>query len=266
MNKVSVIIPTYNRCAELMLAINSVLNQTYEVHEILVCDDGSTDNSQQCIFELNNDKVKWIDCGRNGMPSIPRNKGMKIAEGNWFAFLDSDDSWLPKKIETQLALAETMKTSAVSCNAFRIDANGINHGPYQRDIIPERITTNHLLKTNLVICSSALIKRSVCEKAIGFPESKSMRAIEDYAFWLRISTMSDFAYSSECFVNYRDDASTSIRSDDDDTWRQRERIFIDFHEWCKNTEVDKKYVLWSKSEVKRAMKMNGVGVIKRWMY
>lgn len=266
MNKVSVIIPTYNRCTPLVSAIRSVLNQTYPIHEVLVCDDGSTDDSQREVLQWGDARVKWIDCGRNGMPSIPRNKGMKIAEGNWFAFLDSDDEWLPEKIEMQFSMVEKMQTSAASCNAFRVDAQGKNHGAYQVDFIPELITTTELLKTNLVICSSALIHRSVCEKAIGFPESKNLRAIEDYAFWLRVSTITDFAYSSACLVNYRDDASTSIRSEDDDTWQQRQRIFDDFYQWCNMSSSDKKYVTLSKAEVIRAMKMNGVGLIKRWMY
>src|ERR1700739_3316319 len=102
MDKVSVIIPTYNRQNTLLRAVKSVLQQTYTVHEILICDDGSDDDSKKIITELKSEKIKWLDCGKNGMPSIPRNKGIQYSTGDWIAFLDSDDEWLPNKTETQL--------------------------------------------------------------------------------------------------------------------------------------------------------------------
>lgn len=85
-----------------MKAVTSALNQSYSVHEILICDDGSTDNSKELISNLNNPKIKWIDSGKNGRPAIPRNIGIKNAEGNWIAFLDNDDEWLPYKLEKQV--------------------------------------------------------------------------------------------------------------------------------------------------------------------
>ena len=75
---ISVIIPTYNRGnSTLTKAIESALNQTYMPFEILVCDDGSSDNTYDVIKSLNNPKIKYIDCGRNGRPSVPRNIGIK---------------------------------------------------------------------------------------------------------------------------------------------------------------------------------------------
>ncbi len=248
-------------------AIQSALNQSYPVHEILVCDDGSTDDSSERVRAMVNPKVKWLSCGRNGMPSIPRNKGMQAAEGEWFAFLDSDDSWTSDKIEKQFLLLNAQKAKAVSSNAIRMDSKGINLGPYQKEVIPDVIKTEHLLKTNLVICSSAMIHSSLLKVVFGFPESKKLKAIEDYTFWLRVSTQTNFVYSSECLVNYLDDSASSIRSEDDDTWIQRERIFDDFYRWCAATVgLDNKYLKSAKSEVKRAMKMNGVGIFKRWTY
>ena len=154
---ISVIIPTFNRQRTLLRAIDSVVKQTYPVHEILVCDDGSTDNSRSIIMALNNPLVKWIDCGRNGMPSIPRNMGIKASTGDWIAFLDSDDEWLPDKVQLQVSVLKKSDFKAVSCNAFRI-VNNENKGAYLK-FRKKLITFQDFLYTNHVICSSVLVKK-----------------------------------------------------------------------------------------------------------
>ncbi|MBK8586703.1 MAG: glycosyltransferase family 2 protein [Bacteroidetes bacterium] len=78
---VSVVIANYNRSDMLVKAIQSALEQTYSVLEILVCDDGSTDDSREKVQALNNEKVKWIDSGKNGRPAIPRNIGLSRVKG-----------------------------------------------------------------------------------------------------------------------------------------------------------------------------------------
>src|SRR4051794_13419670 len=103
-NSVSVIIPTWNRAATLGPAIQSVLNQTYPPREVLVCDDGSTDNSVDVVAQLDDQRIRWLPGGRGGRPAIPRNRGIGAATGEWLAFLDSDDEWLPDKLERQLGL------------------------------------------------------------------------------------------------------------------------------------------------------------------
>ncbi|NBQ48494.1 MAG: glycosyltransferase family 2 protein, partial [Sphingobacteriia bacterium] len=88
---ISVIIPNYNRAAFLKQAIESVLAQTYPVLEILICDDGSQDESRSVVQAFADHRIQWLDCGRNGRPAIPRNKGVQRAKGQWLAFLDNDD-------------------------------------------------------------------------------------------------------------------------------------------------------------------------------
>jgi len=88
---VSVVIANYNRSDMLVKAIQSALEQTYSVLEILVCDDGSTDDSREKVKALNNEKVQWIDSGKNGRPAIPRNIGLSKSKGDWIAILDNDD-------------------------------------------------------------------------------------------------------------------------------------------------------------------------------
>ena len=87
MNKIdiTVIIPTWNRANVIKVAINSALKQTYTPLEILVCDDGSTDETKRIISEIDNPIVKWVSGKRSGSPAIPRNKGIALAKGNWIA-------------------------------------------------------------------------------------------------------------------------------------------------------------------------------------
>ena len=98
--RVSVIIPTYNRGEVLEQAIKSVLNQTYQNYEIIVVDDGSTDNTHR-ILEKYGHKIRYYSKLHGGVSSS-RNFGLEKSEGSWVAFLDSDDYWLPEKLERQI--------------------------------------------------------------------------------------------------------------------------------------------------------------------
>ena len=233
---ISVVIPTYNRAADLVKAVRSALQQTYPVAEVLVCDDGSSDNSKALITALNDPIVKWIDCGKNGGPAIPRNIGVKHSLGSWIAFLDSDDSWVPEKLEKQMAAIQQLNVKAACSNATRI-RKGENHGSYSY-FNKKNIGLVDLFYQNAVICSSVLVNKEVLISCSLFPEGKAFTAIEDYALWVRVATQTDFAYLDECLVNYFDNFETSIRSEhSNDSWAIFELIFSDFKEWMKTKNI-----------------------------
>ena len=98
---VSVIIPTYNRQHTLLAAIQSALSQTLPPLEVLVCDDGSTDGSAEAVAALDDPRVRWLTGPHAGYPAVPRNRGLREARGEWVAFLDDDDVWLPEKLAVQ---------------------------------------------------------------------------------------------------------------------------------------------------------------------
>src|SRR4051812_24472999 len=100
---VSIIIPTYNRAAYLGAAIASVRAQTFADWELIVVDDGSTDETAAMLDELSDPRIRVLRIGHSGSESITRNAGLRLAEGEWVAFLDSDDLWVPEKLERQLA-------------------------------------------------------------------------------------------------------------------------------------------------------------------
>jgi glycosyltransferase involved in cell wall biosynthesis len=234
MDKVSVIIPTFNRQDTLLRAVQSALQQTYPVHEVLVCDDGSDDGSEKLISDLNDMRVKWVACGKNGRPAVPRNKGIDQSSGDWIAFLDSDDEWLPGKIEAQLKLA-SKGYEAVCSNANRIQG-GENKGLYS-SYAKSIISFTDLLYSNPVICSSVLIRKNVLQSLSVFPEEPEFRAIEDYELWLRIATRFSFLYTPEPLLNYTDSPSTSIRGNESDVWKQKKIIFSGLKIWMQEHHI-----------------------------
>jgi teichuronic acid biosynthesis glycosyltransferase TuaG len=236
MEKISVIIPTYNRASTLVRAIKSALAQTYPVHEVLVCDDGSDDDSRQIVTSLKEEKVKWVECGRNGRPSVPRNTGIKKSTGEWIAFLDSDDEWLPHKIEKQMKVLAASALPVCSTNASRVIA-GKDLGPYL-GYVKKTITFSDLLPTNHVICSSVLVNKELLKEVSFFPEGPEYKAIEDYALWLRVALKTDFVYLKEPLLNYNDEPASSVRANYTNVWELRKVIFTGFMDWMKEEGIE----------------------------
>lgn len=233
MESVSVIIPTYNRSSQLLRAIKSVLAQSYPVHEIVVCDDGSTDDSCNKVAALKNEKISWLDCGKNGRPAIPRNKGILKSSGNWIAFLDDDDEWLPHKIETQINSLNKSGLKASCSNAFKIKSKDSAPELFL-ELVDSNLSFEVLKKTNYVICSSALVHKSLFDKIGGFPEEVELTALEDYALWLKLATLSDFCYLAAPLLNYYDAPQQSIRKKGLSHWEQRIKVFSNFLTWLKS--------------------------------
>lgn len=231
MSSISVIIPTWNRAATIKTAVDSVLNQTYPVTEILVCDDGSTDHSKDIVLSIQDKRIRWIDCGRNGRPAIPRNIGIKQCKGEWISFLDSDDEWHPQKIVKQMqALDQYRECLAVACNALKVDPSKKDVKNFH-SIERPKLRFKDLAATNYIICSSALLNRSLFRLTEGFPESATFKGIEDYSLWLKTAAFTEWIYLKEPLLNYTDHPSQSIRATDLNEWEQRKIIFSDMLNW-----------------------------------
>ncbi|MFH1657314.1 MAG: glycosyltransferase family 2 protein [bacterium] len=124
--KVSVIIPTYNREKLLPRAIQSVLSQTYSNWELIVVDDGSTDNTKEIMeeFQRKDKRIKYIWQENFGGVSKPINTGLKASQGDYIALLEDDDEWLPEKLERQLEIFQNSKKEnlgLVGCNILMVD-------------------------------------------------------------------------------------------------------------------------------------------------
>lgn len=238
---ISVIIPTYNRPQTLHRAIASTLLQSLAPFEVLVCEDGHSIETAKTIDSFNQPKIKYIPATHVGRPAIPRNRGIHAAQGEWIAFLDDDDAWLPEKLEQQIKLAHATGCRAICTNAWQVQ-NGKRNGRYFHQLSKRKLRFNQFLKANMVICSSAIIHRSLFEKAKGFPEEETMLAIEDYALWLRIATLTDFAYVPEPLLEYTNEPQQSIRKQVLTVKEQKRRVFQDFSAWTKT--INRRDLSW----------------------
>ena len=233
MTSVSVVIATWNRSVLLDRAIRSALCQTHPPIEVLVCDDGSTDDSEQVVRSFCDNRLIWLPGERSGRPAIPRNRGIHASRGSWIAFLDDDDNWLPKKIELQLERLKVSGRFASCTDAFRCLPDEGRQGcllGYETDTI----RFDDLLDDNQIICSSVLVSSVALKLAGGFPESSSLRVVEDYALWLRLLTMSDFAVVAQPLLEYSDNPQESIRKDGPAWSEQKRFVFNDFCVWAES--------------------------------
>jgi GT2 family glycosyltransferase len=183
MPKVSVIIPTYNRYKFLSEAIESVLNQQYQDYELIVVDDGSTDDTAQ-IAQKYNSKISYIYQENRGV-SAARNRGLACSSGEYLCFLDSDDVWQPGKLKTQVEFMERHLEYQISYTDEVWIRNGVRvnqrrkHRKYGGWILP------YCLPLCIISPSSVMIKRGLFDVVGKFDES--LPACEDYDLWLRIA-------------------------------------------------------------------------------
>jgi glycosyltransferase involved in cell wall biosynthesis len=201
---VSVIIPTYNRANLIEKAIGSVLNQTYQDFEIIVIDDGSTDNTREIIRSFKDKRVKYVKkYKKNKGSSVARNIGIKIARGKYFALLDSDDEWLPEKLDKQIKILQdgSPELGVVYSNLCYIDENGKNMNKL-RNPKKEGYIYEDLLGENYVGPPSTLLIRKECFHQVGLFDNL-LNAMEDWDMWIRIAKYYRFSLIKIPIVKYR---------------------------------------------------------------
>lgn len=180
---VSVIIPTFNRRDLVREAIDSVLAQRGADFELIVIDDGSTDDTETALAPLSH-RLRYRWQANRGV-SAARNLGAQLARGQWLAFLDSDDLWLPNKLATQLAYV-TAHPDVQICQTGEIwIRNGVRVNPRAYHRVPDGDVFLPSLRRCLVSPSAVMLRRSLFETAGGFDED--LPACEDYDLWLRIA-------------------------------------------------------------------------------
>ena len=180
---VSVIIPTYNRGWIVKEAIDSVLAQDFTDFELIIVDDGSTDNTQDILSSYKKDIVVLMQ--ENKGVSSARNRGIVSASGRFIAFLDSDDLWLSQKLSTQVDFFNANPDALICQTEEKWIRNGIGVNPKKR----HKKLSGDIFEPSLYLClvspSAVMIKHSLFEKTGMFDEN--FPACEDYDMWLRIS-------------------------------------------------------------------------------
>lgn len=188
--KFSVIIPMYNSSKTILKSIQSVINQTYEKYfEIIVINDGSFDGCEKIvediIFKNNSNRTIKLVNKQNGGVSSARNAGIKIAAGEYLAFLDSDDMWHPQKLEIISKIIENENIKFVGHNYTLVDNSDVRFSP--KNLL--KVPFIKLLLKNFAVTPSIVIKRDICEYF-----NEKMQYLEDHDLWLKIALKVDVYY------------------------------------------------------------------------
>ncbi|MFP4003172.1 MAG: glycosyltransferase family 2 protein [Alphaproteobacteria bacterium] len=194
--QVSVVLPTFNRGAVLMRALQSVLGQTFSSLEVIVVDDASADDTAQRVAALDDPRVRYIRHSHNRGAAAARNTGIAAARGPWIAFQDSDDEWRPDKLETQMALARTAPREAVIYSGF-VRAAG-DYMPHSGVRQREGDILGALLSGNFVSTQTLLVRKEVLEKAGGFDER--LPRLQDWDLAIRLAETCPFLLVDEPLV------------------------------------------------------------------
>lgn len=209
---ISVVIPVYNRADTIIRAVNSALMQTYPVYEVIVVDDCSTDDTAVLVEAVNDCRVRVIRNSINSGACKSRNIGIEASSGNFIALLDSDDEWLPGKLEKQVDALDACGADVCVCRFKRIftETTAVIEDP--REVLPTTpfgfLPRETLVKNSIVSTQTILAKREVFESC---PFDDSMPRLQDYEWSIRTSENFSFYLVDDALVNVylQDDSITS---------------------------------------------------------
>lgn len=198
---VSIIIPTYNRVEPLRFCMERLLEQTYKNFEVIICDDGSTDYTEEVANEYHGKlNMVYITDSNFGGPARPRNRGIKRAKGNIIAFLDSDDWWYPNKLEESLKYIDEY-------DVVYHDLDMYTSYTKSKGVVRGRVLVENIAK-DLVINggipnSSIVIKKSIIDKVGIISEDRFLIAVEDSDYWIRTALITQkFKYIEKSLGGY----------------------------------------------------------------
>ena len=198
---VSIVIPTYNHAPMLQRALATVVEQTYQNWNAIVVNNFSTDNTLEVVAAFNDPRIQCVNFRNNGVIGASRNEGIALATGKYVAFLDSDDTWFPAKLEQCVEILES--GSDLVCHAeYWIDERGksrpVAYGP------SEAATHHNLIyEGNRISTSATVVRTALLKEVHGFDVSPELISTEDYDLWIRLAAKSDkFAFISEPLGEY----------------------------------------------------------------
>ena len=188
-NQVSIITPLYNSELYIGEAIDSVLKQTYKDFEMIIIDDHSTDHSAKIVNSYTDSRIKLISLDKNTGAGIARNKGLEIAKGQYIAFLDADDIWLPHKLEKQIGFMKTKGIAFSFSSFYLMDHTGKQLRKYRKAL--KKVDYDIMLKNNYIGCLTAIYDR----KIFGKMYMSESRKRQDWGLWLKLLSETTWAES-----------------------------------------------------------------------
>lgn len=177
---VSIIMPSYNTASYIKETIQSVLNQTYQNWELIIVDDCSADNTDEVLGTIKDPRIRYFKNDKNSGAAVSRNKALREARGQWIAFLDSDDLWMPEKLEKQIHFMEKNDYSFSYTNYEEIDVEGKKTGI--RVTGPKKITKTGMFNYCWPGCLTVMFDAN----KVGLLQIKDIKKNNDYAMWLKV--------------------------------------------------------------------------------
>jgi glycosyltransferase involved in cell wall biosynthesis len=201
-NLISVVIPCFNSESYIQESINSVLSQTYRKIELIVIDDGSTDDTLKVIKEY--EKSIVILRQENQGAASARNLGIHHSKGDYIALLDSDDVWMPDKLEKQMKIMSANELDLVYCGGESLNQNGPQrrYTPIYWGNCYQYFVKNPTKAVVVIGCSGALFRKSILDRS-GYFDQGFVGAAEDWDFFRRFSRYGLIGFSEENLVKYR---------------------------------------------------------------
>lgn len=254
---ISVIIPSFNRAPVLERAIYSVLRQSFTDFELIIVDDGSTDNTEELVKEIfkNYQQVYYFKTDNQGV-SAARNFGAKKAQGQWLAFLDSDDEWFINKLEAQIEVLKQNPTATL------IHTEEVWHRKGQELDVPlkYRKQKGDLFERATQHCvigpSTVLLRADIFNQLDGFDENFEL--CEDYDLWLRWTAEHPVYLCEQPLIIKYDGAENQLSKKGQlDYWRIKALV-----KFIKTKDTVSKYKLIAKSELKKKYKVYALGCVK----
>jgi glycosyltransferase involved in cell wall biosynthesis len=194
---VSIIMPSYNAAKYIQEAVNSIVNQTYKKWELIIIDDFSTDNTESIIKSIKDDRIRYYKNKKNIGAALSRNFAIKNARGRWIAFLDSDDIWLPEKLDKQIKFMTENNYGFTYSKYFLINEDSIE--PKYKILGPKRISKLGMYS----YCWIGALTAVYDAKLVGLVQIENLKKNNDYAMWLKIIKKTDCYLYDEFLAKYR---------------------------------------------------------------
>lgn len=195
---VSIVMPSYNTASYIKDSIESVLNQTYTNWELIIVDDCSTDNTDEVVTSIHDGRIRYLKNEKNSGAAVSRNRALRVAKGRWIAFLDSDDLWMPEKLEKQIRFMESNGYAFSYTNYEEIDEMSNNMGIVVTG--PRKITRIGMQNYCWPGCLTVMYDTNTIGGGISVADIKKNN---DYAMWLQVSRKADCYLLDEVLAKYR---------------------------------------------------------------
>ena len=201
---VSIIMPSYNTAPYIRNTIQSVLEQTYQNWELIIVDDCSEDNTDDVVAAIKDDRIKYFHNDRHSGAAVSRNRALREAKGRWMAFLDSDDLWMPEKLEKQISFMESNGYSFSYTKYQELDVDGNSTGVIITG--PKKVTETGMFNYCWPGCLTVMYDRNV----IGLIQIEDIKKNNDYAMWLKVCRKADCYLLEENLGKYRKGRTGSV--------------------------------------------------------